>query len=153
MLKVTIGRLTSKGQSGRSGTTATGTAAERGEFVPVVDIVSMYRAMVPSIAVGAAVGAMMVEDGQTAANWTTVLRVPKVLTLIRLRLVSDMARRVRRRMLPQRRQTLRLKQRLRQMRLRLHCEENRKHRHDARGRSNLHQRNYVRGWWHIATVD
>ena len=61
----------SKGQSGRSGTTATGTAAERGEFVPVVDIVSMYRAMVPSIAVGAAVGAMMVEDGQTAANWTT----------------------------------------------------------------------------------
>ena len=62
---------TSKGQSGRSGTTATGTAAERGEFVPVVDIVSMYRAMVPSIAVGAAVGAMMVEDGQVAANWTT----------------------------------------------------------------------------------
>ena len=60
-----------KGQSGRSGTTATGTAAERGEFVPVVDIVSMYRSMVPSIAVGAAVGAMMVEDGQTAANWTT----------------------------------------------------------------------------------
>ena len=60
-----------KGQSGRSGTTATGTAAERGAFVPVVAVVSMYRAMVPSIAVGAAVGAMMVEDGQTAANWTT----------------------------------------------------------------------------------
>ena len=61
----------SKGQSGRSGTSAKDTAAARGEFVPVVDIVSMYRAMVPSIAVGAAVGAMMVEDGQTAANWTT----------------------------------------------------------------------------------
>ncbi len=60
-----------KGQSGRSGTTATGTAAERGEFVDAVPIVSMYRSMVPSIAVGAAVGAMMVEDGQTAANWTT----------------------------------------------------------------------------------
>ena len=60
-----------KGQSGRSGTSAKDTAAARGEFVPVVDIVSMYRAMVPSTAVGAAVGAMMVEDGQTAANWTT----------------------------------------------------------------------------------
>ena len=60
-----------KGQSGRSGTTATGTAAERGEFVDAVPIVSMYRGMVPSIAVGAAVGAMMVEDGQTAANWMT----------------------------------------------------------------------------------
>ena len=37
------------------------------------------------------------------------LRVPKVLTLIRLRLVSDMVRRVRRRMLPQRLQIPRLR--------------------------------------------
>ena len=43
----------------------------RGEFVDAVPIVSMYRSMVPSIAVGAAVGAMMVDDGQTAANWMT----------------------------------------------------------------------------------
>ena len=60
-----------KGQSGRSGTTEGELTAGRGEFVDAVPIVSMYRAMVPSIAVGAAVGAMMVEDGQTAANWTT----------------------------------------------------------------------------------
>ena len=59
-----------KGQSGRSGTEP-GTEG-RATFGVVVPIVSMYRAMVPSIAVGAAVGAMMVEDGQTAANWTTL---------------------------------------------------------------------------------
>ena len=58
-----------KGQSGRSGTTATDTAAERGAFVPVVEIVSMYRTMVPDTSVGAAADAMMVEDGQMAANW------------------------------------------------------------------------------------
>ena len=58
-----------KGQSGRSGTEP-GTEG-RATFGVVVPIVSMYRSMVPSIAVGAAVGAMMVEDGQTAANWTT----------------------------------------------------------------------------------
>ena len=60
------------GQSGRSGT-LTGAEATlgRGPFVDAVPIVSMYRSMVPSIAVGAAVGAMMVEDGQTAANWMT----------------------------------------------------------------------------------
>ena len=58
-----------KGQSGRSGTEP-GTEG-RATFGLVVPIVSMYRSMVPSIAVGAAVGAMMVEDGQTAANWTT----------------------------------------------------------------------------------
>ena len=60
-----------KGQSGRSGTTEGELTAGRGEFVDAVPIVSMYRGMVPSIAVGAAVGAMMVEDGQMAANWTT----------------------------------------------------------------------------------
>ena len=56
-----------KGQSGRSGTEP-GTEG-RATFGVVVPIVSMYRSMVPSIAVGAAVGAMMVEDGQTAASW------------------------------------------------------------------------------------
>ena len=48
-----------KGQSGRSGTTATGTAAERGAFVPVVEIVSMYRG----------IDATMAADGQMAASW------------------------------------------------------------------------------------
>ena len=62
---------TSKGQSGRSGTSPGELTLGRGEFVDAVPIVSMYRAMVPSTAVGAAVGAMMVEDGQTAANWMT----------------------------------------------------------------------------------
>ena len=60
-----------KGQSGRSGTTEGELTLGRGEFVDAVPIVSMYRSMVPSIAVGAAVGAMMVDDGQTAANWMT----------------------------------------------------------------------------------
>ena len=60
-----------KGQSGRSGTTEGELTLGRGEFVDAVPIVSMYRGMVPSIAVGAAVGAMMVDDGQTAANWMT----------------------------------------------------------------------------------
>ena len=69
MLRVPIGHLAGKGQSGRSGTEP-GTEG-RATFGVVVPIVSMYRSMVPSIAVGAAVGAMMVEDGQTAANWTT----------------------------------------------------------------------------------
>ena len=62
---------TSKGQSGRSGTVTGELTAGRGAFVDAVPIVSMYRSMVPSIAVGAAVGAMMVDDGQTAANWST----------------------------------------------------------------------------------
>ena len=61
----------SKGQSGRSGTLTGELTAGRGPFVDAVPIVSMYRSMVPSIAVGAAVGAMMVDDGQTAANWAT----------------------------------------------------------------------------------
>ena len=61
-----------KGQSGRSGTDAIDTAAARGDFVPVVDIVSMYRAMVPDTSVGAAVGAMKpAEDGQVSASWMT----------------------------------------------------------------------------------
>ena len=59
----------SKGQSGRSGTTATGTAAERGAFVPVVEIISMYRDMVPSTAAGALATDMMVADGQMANSW------------------------------------------------------------------------------------
>ena len=51
-----------KGQSGRSGTGMGEATGGRAEFVPVVDIVSMYRAM-------DAAGA--VEDGQMAASWTT----------------------------------------------------------------------------------
>ena len=49
-----------KGQSGRSGTTATGTAAERGAFVPAVEIVSMYRGMDADD---------MLMDGQMAGSW------------------------------------------------------------------------------------
>ena len=60
-----------KGQSGRSGTTEGELTLGRGEFVDAVPIVSMYRGMVPSIAVGAAVGAMMPADGQMAASWMT----------------------------------------------------------------------------------
>ena len=60
---------TGKGQSGRSGTTEGELTAGRGEFVDAVPIVSMYRGMVPSIAVGAAVGAMKPDDGQMAASW------------------------------------------------------------------------------------
>ena len=58
-----------KGQSGRSGTSTGELTAGRGPFVDAVPIVSMYRGMVPSTAVGAAVGAMMVDDGQMAASW------------------------------------------------------------------------------------
>ena len=50
---------TPKGQSGRSGTTATGTAVERGDFVPSVEIVSMYRNIVGNV----------LPDGQMAASW------------------------------------------------------------------------------------
>ena len=60
-----------KGQSGRSGSTEGELTAGRGVFVDAVPIVSMYREMVPSTAVGAAVGAMMVGDGQATANWWT----------------------------------------------------------------------------------
>ena len=53
-----------KGQSGRSGTTATGTAGERGAFVDSVPIVSMYRVM-------AADGTIDEMMGQMSANWAS----------------------------------------------------------------------------------
>ena len=56
-----------KGQSGRSGTEV-GTEG-RATFGVIVPIVSMYRGMVADTSVGAAVGAMMPADGQTAASW------------------------------------------------------------------------------------
>ena len=90
-----------KGASGRSGTLE-GADGEltigRGEFVDAVPIVSMYR------------GWMLLVQWKTV-KWQRIgrhLRVPKVLTLIRVRLVSDMVRRVRRQMLPQRLQIPRL---------------------------------------------
>ena len=58
-----------KGQSGRSGTGTDEATGGRVDFVPTVPIVSMYRGMVPDTSVGAAVGAMMPDDGQMAASW------------------------------------------------------------------------------------
>ena len=59
--------IAGKGQSGRTG---------QGEFatdlvavIPTQSVVSMYRVMVPSTAAGAAAGAMMPADGNTAAAW------------------------------------------------------------------------------------
>ena len=57
-----------KGQSGRSGTEAAGTEG-RATFGVIVPIVSMYRGMVADTSTGAAVGAMMPDDGQMAASW------------------------------------------------------------------------------------
>ena len=58
-----------KGQTGRSGTGEGEATGGRVPFVATVPIVSMYRGMVPDTSVGAAVGAMMAADGQTAASW------------------------------------------------------------------------------------
>ena len=58
-----------KGHSGRSGTGEGEATGGRIDFVPTVPIVSMYRGMVPDTSTGAAVGAMMAADGQTAASW------------------------------------------------------------------------------------
>ena len=59
--------LAGKGQSGRTGTDEE--AGQLAAVVPTLPIISMYRAMVPSTAPGAAVGAMMPGDGQMAASW------------------------------------------------------------------------------------
>ena len=57
-----------KGQNGRSGTGEAESLA--GRTTPIaVPIVSMYREMVPDTSTGAAVGAMMPDDGQMAASW------------------------------------------------------------------------------------
>jgi hypothetical protein len=57
-----------KGQTGRSGTGEAESGAGR-TGVAIVPIVSMYRGMVPDTSTGAAVGAMMPDDGQMAASW------------------------------------------------------------------------------------
>ena len=59
--------IAGKGQSGRSGIDA-GTA-DVAPIAPIQKIVSMYRGMVPSTAVGAVAGAMMVGDGTMASSW------------------------------------------------------------------------------------
>ena len=57
-----------KGQTGRSGTGEAESGPGR-TGVAIVPIVSMYRGMVPDTSTGAAVGAMMPDDGQMAASW------------------------------------------------------------------------------------
>ena len=57
-----------KGQTGRSGTGEAESGPGR-TGVATVPIVSMYRGMVPDTSTGAAVGAMMPDDGQMAASW------------------------------------------------------------------------------------
>ena len=57
-----------KGQTGRSGTGEAESGAGR-TGVAIVPIVSMYRGMVPDTSTGAAVDAMMPDDGQMAASW------------------------------------------------------------------------------------
>ena len=59
--------IAGKGQSGRSGIDVG--AADVAPIAPIQKIVSMYRGMVPSTAVGAAAGAMMVGDGTMASSW------------------------------------------------------------------------------------
>ena len=58
--------IAGKGQSGRSGIDKGG--ADVAAIAPIQKLVSMYRGMVPSTAVGAA-GAMMVGDGTMASSW------------------------------------------------------------------------------------
>ena len=59
--------IAGKGQSGRSGIDVGG--ADVVAVAPIQKIVSMYRVMVPSTAVGAVAGAMMVGDGTMASSW------------------------------------------------------------------------------------
>ena len=59
--------IAGKGQSGRTGT---GEAVlELAAVTPTQPLISMYRIMVPSTAVGAAAGAMMMGDGTMASSW------------------------------------------------------------------------------------
>ena len=60
-------RIVGKGQSGRSGIDIG--AADVAPIAPIQKIISMYRVMVPSTAVGAAAGAMMMGDGTMASSW------------------------------------------------------------------------------------
>ena len=59
--------IAGKGQSGRTGQDES--AGELIAVVPTQPVISMYRVMVPSTAAGAAPGAMMPADGNTAAAW------------------------------------------------------------------------------------
>ena len=59
--------IAGKGQSGRSGIDIGG--ADVVAVAPIQKLVSMYRGMVPSTAVGAVAGAMMVGDGTMASSW------------------------------------------------------------------------------------
>ena len=59
--------IAGKGQSGRSGVEAG--AADVAPVAPIQKIISMYRVMVPSTAVGAVAGAMMPGGGTMAASW------------------------------------------------------------------------------------
>ena len=62
-----IWSIVDKGQSGRTGT---GEAVlELAAVAPTQPLISMYRIMVPSTAVGAAAGAMMMRDGTMASSW------------------------------------------------------------------------------------
>ena len=62
-----IWSLAGKGQSGRTGTEEG--AADLTAIIPTQPLISMYRIMVPSTAVGAAAGAMMPGDGTMASSW------------------------------------------------------------------------------------
>ena len=59
--------IAGKGQSGRTGTGEE--ALELAAVSPTQPLISMYRIMVPSTAVGAAAGAMMPGDGTMASSW------------------------------------------------------------------------------------
>ena len=59
--------IAGKGQSGRSGVEAG--AADVAPVAPIQKIISMYRVMVPSTAVGAVAGAMMPGGGTMASSW------------------------------------------------------------------------------------
>ena len=145
-----------KGQSGSSGVPLQDATELEVTIArtPITPIVSMYRVMMPDTSPAAAAGAMMVEDGQEEASWMSS-EGPKSANFNPLAIgvrhgtpgaATDADRYASRYRW--------LKQKLRQMRLKGDAViESRQYRHDARGRSNLHQRNYVRGWWHIATVD
>ena len=62
-----IWSIAGKGQSGRTGTGEE--ALELAAVSPTQPLISMYRIMVPSTAVGAAAGAMMMGDGTMASSW------------------------------------------------------------------------------------
>ena len=65
--KGAVWSLAGKGQSGRTG--AGEEALQLAATVPTQPLISMYRIMVPSTAVGAAAGAMMPGDGTMASSW------------------------------------------------------------------------------------